>query len=156
MAASHNAADNTATSYSLLDLASTLAWGLGYFGMPHILLRFMAIEDVYKRQVLSCGKGCEQNGCNRIWCIPCTRAPGAEHDAGRTLSLIHIFLRFLGQVDAVAKALAHLGLAGGAGQAQAGGVLGQHDLWPVSYTHLGILRVDCQRLPLWGSWRECA
>ena len=22
--------------------------------------------------------------------------------------------------------------------------------------HNGILRVDCQRLPLWGSWRECA
>ena len=52
MAASHNAADNTATSYSLLDIASTLAWGLGYFGMPHILLRFMAIEDE-KKLVLS-------------------------------------------------------------------------------------------------------
>jgi sodium/proline symporter len=25
-----------------------LAWGLGYFGMPHILLRFMAIEDPEK------------------------------------------------------------------------------------------------------------
>ena len=25
-----------------------LAWGLGYFGMPHILLRFMAIEDENK------------------------------------------------------------------------------------------------------------
>ena len=48
MAASHNAADNTATSYSLLDIASTLAWGLGYFGMPHILLRFMAIEEEKK------------------------------------------------------------------------------------------------------------
>lgn len=32
-------------SYSGLTIASTLAWGLGYFGMPHILLRFMAIED---------------------------------------------------------------------------------------------------------------
>ena len=32
-------------SYSALPIASTLAWGLGYFGMPHILLRFMAIED---------------------------------------------------------------------------------------------------------------
>ena len=52
MAASHNAADNTATSYSMLDIASTLAWGLGYFGMPHILLRFMAIEDE-KKLVLS-------------------------------------------------------------------------------------------------------
>ena len=25
-----------------------MAWGLGYFGMPHILLRFMAIEDEEK------------------------------------------------------------------------------------------------------------
>lgn len=45
MLASHNADTNTATSYSLLDIVSTMAWGLGYFGMPHILLRFMAIED---------------------------------------------------------------------------------------------------------------
>ena len=46
MAASHNAADNTATSYSLLDIASTLAWGLGYFGQPHILVRFMATRSI--------------------------------------------------------------------------------------------------------------
>ncbi len=32
-------------SYGAFPVASTLAWGLGYFGMPHILLRFMAIED---------------------------------------------------------------------------------------------------------------
>jgi len=35
-------------SYGFLPIASTLAWGLGYFGMPHILLRFMAIEDSNK------------------------------------------------------------------------------------------------------------
>lgn len=35
-------------SYGVLPVASTLAWGLGYFGMPHILLRFMAIEDKNK------------------------------------------------------------------------------------------------------------
>ncbi len=35
-------------SYGALPVASTLAWGLGYFGMPHILLRFMAIEDKNK------------------------------------------------------------------------------------------------------------
>ena len=34
--------------YNALTIASTLAWGLGYFGMPHILLRFMAIEKVEK------------------------------------------------------------------------------------------------------------
>ena len=51
MAASHNAADNIATSYSMLDIASTLAWGLGYFGMPHILLRFMGISDAKKIKI---------------------------------------------------------------------------------------------------------
>lgn len=35
----------SASSYSLLSVASTLAWGLGYFGMPHILLRFMGIRN---------------------------------------------------------------------------------------------------------------
>ena len=34
--------------YGALTIASTLAWGLGYFGMPHILLRFMAIEKIEK------------------------------------------------------------------------------------------------------------
>lgn len=44
----HNAASGTADSYGALTIFSTLAWGLGYFGMPHILLRFMAIEDENK------------------------------------------------------------------------------------------------------------
>ena len=38
----------TTGSYGALPVVSTLAWGLGYFGMPHILLRFMAIEDENK------------------------------------------------------------------------------------------------------------
>jgi len=41
-------ASGTTSSYGALPVASTLAWGLGYFGMPHILLRFMAIEDESK------------------------------------------------------------------------------------------------------------
>lgn len=41
----HDAASGTAAPFSALSIASTLAWGLGYFGMPHILLRFMAIRD---------------------------------------------------------------------------------------------------------------
>ena len=40
----YNAADGTAGTYSMLSVFSTMAWGLGYFGMPHILLRFMAIR----------------------------------------------------------------------------------------------------------------
>jgi sodium/proline symporter len=39
---------NSAETYDLLHVISTLAWGLGYFGMPHILLRFMAIEEESK------------------------------------------------------------------------------------------------------------
>lgn len=33
-----------ASDYTLLDIFSMLAWGLGYFGMPQVLLRFMAIR----------------------------------------------------------------------------------------------------------------
>lgn len=39
------------TPYGVLKIFSMLAWGLGYFGMPQVLLRFMAIrrEDELKR-----------------------------------------------------------------------------------------------------------
>ena len=36
---------NDGQSYSVLKIASDMAWGLGYFGMPHILARFMAIRS---------------------------------------------------------------------------------------------------------------
>ena len=40
-----------AANYGLLSVFSMMAWGLGYFGMPQVLLRFMAIrrEDELKR-----------------------------------------------------------------------------------------------------------
>jgi len=40
-----------AKPYGALSVASMMAWGLGYFGMPQVLLRFMAIrkEDELKR-----------------------------------------------------------------------------------------------------------
>ncbi len=37
-----------AGEYGFISIISTLVWCLGYFGMPHILLRFMAIEDSKK------------------------------------------------------------------------------------------------------------
>lgn len=46
--ASHVQETGASQPYGLLKIVSTLAWGLGYFGMPHILLRFMAIEDAEK------------------------------------------------------------------------------------------------------------
>lgn len=44
----HDPATGGSHPYSLLTVCSLLAWGLGYFGMPHILVRFMAIEDEKK------------------------------------------------------------------------------------------------------------
>ena len=40
-----------AADYGMLTVCSMMAWGLGYFGMPQVLLRFMAIrkEDELKR-----------------------------------------------------------------------------------------------------------
>lgn len=44
----HHDEGNTSTDFGIISIVSTLAWGLGYFGMPHILLRFMAIENPAK------------------------------------------------------------------------------------------------------------
>ena len=39
-----NTATGEVSDYGPITIISTMAWGLGYFGMPHILLRFMAIR----------------------------------------------------------------------------------------------------------------
>ena len=36
---------STGKAAGFIGLASCMAWGLGYFGMPHILVRFMSIDD---------------------------------------------------------------------------------------------------------------
>lgn len=48
MTLTHDVATGAAAPYGGLNIVTMLAWGLGYFGMPHILLRFMAIEDENK------------------------------------------------------------------------------------------------------------
>ena len=48
MNATYSSASDAAQPYPFLSIISTFAWGLGYFGMPHILLRFMAIDDEKK------------------------------------------------------------------------------------------------------------
>ncbi len=53
----HDVVAGTASNYSALTICSTMAWGLGYFGMPHILLRFMAArkeeELTFSRRIAS-------------------------------------------------------------------------------------------------------
>ncbi len=39
------ASSDSAEPYGFIRIISMMAWGLGYFGMPHILVRFMAIRD---------------------------------------------------------------------------------------------------------------
>lgn len=46
--ATYDAVTHTSSNYGFITIISTLAWGLGYFGMPHILLRFMATGDEEK------------------------------------------------------------------------------------------------------------
>lgn len=47
--------------YPLITIASMLAWGLGYFGMPQVLVRFMGIrdaEEIKKSRVIAV-----------VWCV---------------------------------------------------------------------------------------
>lgn len=48
----YDPATGGSTPYGFIVIVSTLAWGLGYFGVPHVLVRFMSIEDE-KKLVLS-------------------------------------------------------------------------------------------------------
>ncbi len=41
----YDGSTGAAEPYGLVRIVSMMAWGLGYFGMPHILVRFMAIRD---------------------------------------------------------------------------------------------------------------
>lgn len=45
LTSSYVPSESTSQPFGILSIFSLLAWGLGYFGMPHILLRFMAIKD---------------------------------------------------------------------------------------------------------------
>ena len=48
MIQTYNPASGEAEPYGALKICSMIAWGLGYFGMPHVLLRFMAIRDPHE------------------------------------------------------------------------------------------------------------
>ena len=59
--ASTNVNSTAPGSYTPLMIASTLAWGLGYFGMPHVLIHFMAAESEDKLKV--------SRRVGSIWCV---------------------------------------------------------------------------------------
>ena len=41
----HSNVTGAGSPFKLFNVVTTMAWGLGYFGMPHVLLRFMAIKN---------------------------------------------------------------------------------------------------------------
>ena len=47
--------------YTPFLIATTLAWGLGYFGMPHVLIHFMAVESEEKLNI--------SRRVGSIWCV---------------------------------------------------------------------------------------
>jgi sodium/proline symporter len=49
------------SDYPFLSIVSALAWGLGYFGMPQVLVRFMAVKDA--------GKIPESRRIAVVWCV---------------------------------------------------------------------------------------
>ena len=59
--ASTNIQSATPGSYTFLMIVSTMAWGLGYFGMPHILVHFMAVKDEEKLSL--------SRRVGSIWCV---------------------------------------------------------------------------------------
>ncbi len=63
--------------YGLLTVISTLSWGLGYFGMPQVLLRFMAIKDPNELS--------KSRRIATIWCVISLIAAVSIGLIGRTL-----------------------------------------------------------------------
>ena len=80
-------------SYGLLTIISTASWGLGYFGMPQVLLRFMAIrktsELVSARRIAT------------VWVLISLAAAVFIGIVGRTLFPIHETLNTAGGAENV-------------------------------------------------------
>nr|MBP7403123.1 sodium:proline symporter [Clostridia bacterium] len=65
------------SAYSLLNIVSCLAWGLGYFGMPQVLLRFMAIRKSSELR--------KSRSIAIVWCVISLFAAVAIGMIGRAL-----------------------------------------------------------------------
>ncbi len=61
LGASTDILSKSAGAYTPIMVVSTLAWGLGYFGMPHILLHFMAVRDENELKI--------SRRVGSIWCV---------------------------------------------------------------------------------------
>ncbi|MCK9251876.1 MAG: sodium/proline symporter [Clostridiales bacterium] len=78
-------------SYGVLSILSCLAWGLGYFGMPQVLLRFMAITRSSKLR--------QSRAIAVTWCVISLFAAVAIGMVGR--ALMPGLLRTAGQAETI-------------------------------------------------------
>ena len=65
------------TGYGFLTIISTMAWGLGYFGVPQVLLRFMAIRnpgEIKRSRIIA-----------TVWCVISLSAAVMIGIIGRTI-----------------------------------------------------------------------
>ncbi|MDR2210895.1 MAG: sodium/proline symporter PutP [Spirochaetaceae bacterium] len=87
------------SDYSFLTIVSTMAWGLGYFGMPQVLLRFMAINKTSNIR--------KSRNIAVVWCFLSMFAaiviglagraylPGLLNSAGTSETIfVHLSIRF--------------------------------------------------------------
>ncbi len=82
-----------AGGYGLLTIISTLSWGLGYFGMPQVLLRFMAIRE--ERELT------KSRRIAAIWCVISLAAAVMIGIIGRALFPMHAVLNTAGGAENV-------------------------------------------------------
>ncbi len=82
-----------AGKYGLLTIISTMSWGLGYFGMPQVLLRFMAIR---KEQELT-----KSRRIAITWCVISLFAAVFIGIMGRAVFPVHESLQTASQAESI-------------------------------------------------------
>jgi sodium/proline symporter len=71
-----------ASNYGFLTIISTMSWGLGYFGMPQVLLRFFAIRKL--------GELKNARRIATVWCFISMAAAVIIGLVGRAVSMTHM------------------------------------------------------------------
>jgi sodium/proline symporter len=79
--------------YGALTIASTLAWGLGYFGMPQVLVRFFAIRKVKELK--------RARRIATVWCVIAMTAAVFIGLMGRAIFPYHDALKTAGGAESV-------------------------------------------------------
>ena len=82
-----------ASPYGILTVFSMLAWGLGYFGMPQVLLRFMAIRKASEIK--------KSRRIATVWCVISLAAAVFIGIMGRTLFPTHADLATKGGAESI-------------------------------------------------------